>query len=476
MTLRFDIHPNAGALRYAILIEDEIVWPHPGFGDEASDFDPEDVLSYLVDSWPSLLIAQSFPIPFPANQMPRSLTGLLGAAEERWAQFGDAEAELVGEEQSRLDAFLYYHDLSQMKFGADLEEFYVLRSGQRMQIETFGRKYSDISFSDFIQAMECLGNEAAALLPKEHSLVEHWQKRDQADPVTILALLSGLPRNLVQSKPDLMAPLTSDLRQRQLKDIANDNGNPIYAAARGAGVLGIASLAEITRLVRQMSAGDGKAVHEKQRQIRNTLRDLRNPTDQGIRAAGLIQDWLKAPSNIQIDLQALSDQLQIAVHREAIPDQRLDGIAIMPGAHGPAIILNTQTRRQGAGGEDLERSLRFTWAHEIGHLLMDAPDEWPALVDVCDGQQRISRDVETRANAFAAYLLLPLKAAYDAWQGADCPKDWSGLEMVLDRLTQAFGLPRIVASRQIARALPKPERDWVTAIFQQNIPGYDGPA
>ena len=473
MTIRFEVAEQGKCLRLAVLVDGEAVWPHPSIGDEASTFDAEDVMSYLVDSWPSLLLTQAFPIPFDARQMPRSLTGLIGAAEARWDNFGVDDRRKVENEQSRLDTFLYAHDLSQMKFGAGLEPFYVLRSGPHMRIETFSRFIEGVKFTEFVTAMEELGDCAARLLGDDHSLVVRWHERDIVDPETVLAFIGGLPQANVTAAAAEMEPLKRLVADRGLSEIANDNRQPILAAARGAGALGATSLCAVTNAVRELEPGDGSLLATfRVRNIVPCLRGSSNPTDQGIRVANEVRTWLSLNASDVVDLSHLSTQLHVKVYRVAIPETRLDGLAVTAGDHGPSVLLNTETSRRGNGQGDLERAINFTWAHEVGHLLMDDPEEWPVLVDTLADTQRLPRMVETRANAFAAHLLLPVPTARQRWEEAGESRDWPNLEKLLNNLAETYNLPRIVVARQVGRGVPEDRGDLVQDAFLQNIPGF----
>ncbi len=473
MTISFEISEQGRCLRLAVLVDNEAVWPHPGIGDEASAFDAEDVMSYLVDSWSSLLLTQTFPIPFDARQMPRSLTGLMGAAEARWDNFGVDARRKVESEQSRLDTFLYAHDLSQMKFGAGLEPFYVLRSGPHMRIETFNRFIEGVTFAEFVSQMEGLGDTAARLLGDDHPLVIRWHRRDIVDPESVLAFIGGLPLANLVAAAEEMTSLKTLVAGRGLREIANDNRQPILAAARGAGALGMTSLCAVTDAVRALKSGDGNPlVNFRIRNVAPCLRDNSNPTDQGIRVANEVRTWLSLSGSDVVDLADLSKKLHIDVHRIAIRETRLDGLAVTAGDHGPSVLLNTETSRRGNGPDALERSLNFTWAHEVGHLLMDDSEEWPVLVDTLADTQRLPRRVETRANAFAAHLLLPVSTAGQRWKEAGEPRDWPNLEKLLSNLTEMYKLPRIVAARQVSRGVPEGRGDRVQDVFLQNIPSF----
>lgn len=480
MTFVFDIDATeAGEVRLAAVIDDEVIWPHPGEGDGSSDFDPEDVLAYLADAWPSLLLAQSWPIRFEADQEPRSITGLLRAAEDRWQQFSASEISEVEIEGDLLDEFLYHHDLSQMRHGAGLNSCFILRQQNRVRIETNREVYDEVRFGDFTDELTRLGSFAAELLQPRAGLgsvkrvIERWQSRDQVDAIAAAALISGLPRAEIEASNDLQALFVRGMARRSLSAIANDNGNPEYAAARTSGALGPGSVADVLRRLRALPDGKTGKLAAVRRLVGRDLRGIERPLDQGIRAANIIRDWLNQPDDGRLDLEDLSRRLAIYVELQSIPDNRLDGIAIVGPRHGPAILLNRDIRRQGSGAADLERALRFTWSHEIGHLVLDQ-NEWPALIDAA--RQRIPREVEVRANAFAAYLLLKPDVAYRWWEQYGSPLAWAQLEPVLNEITGNFGLPRIAASRQLARGAPTERRKHLEAVIRAHIANFDGPA
>ena len=470
MTCNIDIEAIDGLIRLALLIDDEVVWPHPDHADGTADFDPEDVASYLADAWGALLLQQFWPIDFAPNQQPQSVTGLLRAAEDRWESMADEEAAI---ECSLIDTFIYEHDLAQMKHGANLRSCFILREHDSIRIETGSQVYK-VLLGQLADALIRIGSLAVELLKQRGSVtadrvVERWEQRDRHDPVMTASLISGLPYNDLKDSADLSRTLVQTVSGRSLLQIANDNRNPICAAARSSGILGPATLADILSRLVSIERGNIAALRELRRQIQPHLKDTADATDQGARAATFIRDWLRQPPNTRVDLKELSRRLGIRVQEVEMTDDHLDGLAVLGPEHGPAILLNRNTRRQGKSVEDLERSLRFTCAHEIGHLLLDQ-DEWPALVDAA--RQRVPELIERRANAFSTYLLLQPSEAFAHWEDAGSPYDWIDLEALLNVLTTRFGLPRINASRQVARGAPIERRTRLDQVFRSHIPRY----
>jgi Zn-dependent peptidase ImmA (M78 family) len=100
------------------------------------------------------------------------------------------------------------------------------------------------------------------------------------------------------------------------------------------------------------------------------------------------------------------------------------------GAHrGPAVLLNSD----GLHGST-ERARRATLAHEIGHLIMDRYSALPAA-EVLTRSSRTS--VESRANAFAAELLLPRAYVGKLFQTSS---DEDEAAVLVDEVSERFGV------------------------------------
>ncbi len=476
MSLKFDLEADAGQIRLAVLENGEPLWPHPDDpnGDGASEFDPEDVLAFIADAWGSLLLSQSWPIAFDQRQEPRSITGLLRAAEARWDS-GELTEPEIATEARLVESFLQLHDLSSLKHGAGLASCFVLRQNDRIRIETQGKVIEGETFAGFLQELLNLGEASAALLrergdDRARRVVERWEAKDRIEPVMAAALISGVDPDQIRTSNELIDAWVYELQNRSVSQLANDNQSPILAAARSSGPLGPSAIATILRAIRAFPSGDMAQLARIRTDLRRHMHSSlpQNPTSEGVRAATWIREWGQYAVADPVDLNDLAAKLRVKVERQRLGDSRLDGIAIAGPEHGPAIILNMDTRRQGAGDEDLERSLNFTMAHELGHLLQDQ-DEWPGLIDASAG--RTPRHIEVRANAFATYLLLPLQVAGQCWIDAGKPIIWPDLEDLLNNLTQRFGLPRIAAARQVARA-GEAHRLLLERVFEAHISNY----
>jgi hypothetical protein len=454
MNLLFELRAiGTTGIRLTALDDEDVLWPHPRSGGDGSFlFDAEDVLAYLADSWASLLLSEVWPDIFEPGQEPRSMTGLLRAAEQRWDQLPESDAAEIATEQANIEAFLYRHDLSSMKNGGGLSGFYVLRQGNRYRFETAGRVFTSCSYTLFVEQMERLGAFARTRLVKAGSAydktIARWDARNKPDPVSFASYITGLPKAELDKERNVLLTLLSSLDGRSLGDVANDNAAPLIAVARSAGRLGPRGIADMIRSFRALPPGLTERLTQRRNLVQSEVKHVKNPTDQGIRAAMSIRDWLTQPVDSAVDLQKICDLLKVQVQTVENLDGRIDGLASAGPEHGPAILLNRGTLRRAQTDADLERSIRFTWAHELGHLLLDAT-EWPAITDSV--QQRVPQWIETRANAFATYLLLPAALAYKALDDQRPRLNWTELEPALNEIGTRFGVTRIVVSRQVIR-------------------------
>lgn len=124
------------------------------------------------------------------------------------------------------------------------------------------------------------------------------------------------------------------------------------------------------------------------------------PWEQGYELAERAHESLCLEGDGRIDIEELLvERLGVRVGSSTLSDQRLRGVAIAGPQHHPAVFPNgTHPRNQSCEGR------RFTLAHELCHLLIDrragrqlaiASGPWAPI------------DIEQRANAFAAYFLMP---------------------------------------------------------------------
>lgn len=100
-----------------------------------------------------------------------------------------------------------------------------------------------------------------------------------------------------------------------------------------------------------------------------------------------------------IDIEHLVAGLGIAIKTEALADRKIRAVSVAGEVFRPTIVLNAHFP-----WSDKEVVRRFTIAHELCHVLFD--QDRTTRVVVASGAWA-PREVEQRANAFAANLLMP---------------------------------------------------------------------
>ena len=101
-----------------------------------------------------------------------------------------------------------------------------------------------------------------------------------------------------------------------------------------------------------------------------------------------------------VDIEGLIETLGVTIEELGLSDDRVRGVAIAGPQHRPGIVVNS---RHVVNTDSAGR--RFTLAHELCHLLFDR--EAGRRLAIASGPWA-PRDVERRANAFAAMLLMPV--------------------------------------------------------------------
>jgi Zn-dependent peptidase ImmA (M78 family) len=143
--------------------------------------------------------------------------------------------------------------------------------------------------------------------------------------------------------------------------------------------------------------------------------------EEGWNLAMEMLDALK-PRGKWVNIEALLDQLDVPVKDVALEDQEIRGLSIAGEQHRWTICINPAYHD---GDEDEIR--RFTMAHELCHLLFDRGKE--QKVAIASGPWA-PRDVERRANAFAAMFLMPPDLVRSACRDSGALNTIDGIERV----------------------------------------------
>jgi Zn-dependent peptidase ImmA (M78 family) len=123
------------------------------------------------------------------------------------------------------------------------------------------------------------------------------------------------------------------------------------------------------------------------------------PWEQGYELADLVRQVVLESLPPTTDIHDVFEAVGIGIDAITLTDPRIRGIAIAGPQHRPAALVNqSHPRNQSDEGR------RFTLAHELCHLILDrrigrklavASGPWAPI------------EIEQRANAFAAYFLMP---------------------------------------------------------------------
>ena len=125
------------------------------------------------------------------------------------------------------------------------------------------------------------------------------------------------------------------------------------------------------------------------------------PWDQGYKLAEEALDELAVTRDIAeaVDLDGLIRRLGVSLQEIELGDRSIRGVAIGGDAYRPTIVLNSRHKTN-----QYPSGRRFSIAHELCHLLFDRG--YVREVALPSGPWA-PRDVERRANAFAAMILMP---------------------------------------------------------------------
>lgn len=117
----------------------------------------------------------------------------------------------------------------------------------------------------------------------------------------------------------------------------------------------------------------------------------------------------------RVDVEKLLKGWSVRLLEVSLKDPNLRAVALVGSNHAPSIVLNSGYQWAGS-----DQARRFTLAHELCHLLHDRSRG--ARVAMASGPWA-PRAIEQRANAFAAWLLMPPRLLDDAVSAAQRPVD-----------------------------------------------------
>ncbi len=377
-----------------------------------------DFLEHQARCWQQLLLApypHALALANPAD-FPAHARGLLDAV-------GGPEHEAL---ETAVWAFTEAHDLAHGVAGAELPSLWVVPDGPVCRVAT-SHGAALVREQEAVAPLERFCTEIAGRLaaldhPRAVAARTAWANRLEDAGADLAAVYSGwdaedLPASLLKGG---INPATPDRR---------------LAAART--VRGLVSTADLSKILAALeSPPDDEA------EALTALTDLASrrelpgaPWEQGHALAQWLRGELDAGLG-RVDPEALLESWGVAVRNRSLACGQLDAVAVW-GDAAPVIVVNTRGphARWPVGR-------RSTLAHEICHLLRDRRTGLP-LAEALGGAVPV--DVEARARAFAAELLLPREAAAQAWGTAR-------IDTVVRRLKSRYGVSAEVVAWQLRNA------------------------
>jgi Zn-dependent peptidase ImmA (M78 family) len=133
----------------------------------------------------------------------------------------------------------------------------------------------------------------------------------------------------------------------------------------------------------------------------DTFVDNERPWSQGYELAESVLDDLGVFDDSQesVDIDAILASLGVHLESISLQDPSIRGVAIAGAEYRPTILLNRSYRPNAR-----RTARRFSLAHELCHLLYDRGVSREIALP---SGPWAPRDIERRANAFAAMLLMP---------------------------------------------------------------------
>ena len=428
--------------KLAIYMDGVPFWPMRGL-EESLEIQIDDLLAHLTEFWKPLMLRQTYPLDL--NPVRPSL--LLAAAKESWADKPEKE---VDREDEQIGFFRDCHDISQCFAGYfDLPVLWMLRSGDKMLLDTAEGDVEHVDFDAARLALETAGNTIATRLSANQGrwgkLIAAWNNRDLGDEFRLLSWSTSLDETVARDLAEkglLGIP-------RTVSEAANDN-DELRIAARMASALPPEQIENILAMVHAIPRQDAKSLEYLGEEVRNYLdreEPYARPFEQGEAAARYVRQALGIGARARADVFEVAESIGVNVIVGALQPSTLDGLAVSGRSHGPAAWLNTDSdRHAGPGAPELRGQVRITLAHELCHLLLDGKNALGA-VDVL--RSKMPKAIEQRARAFAGEFLLPTEAAMYAWRDAHHPTNPDDLAELLQQLCEDYTVSKSVASWKV---------------------------
>jgi IrrE N-terminal-like domain len=440
----------------SVSVDGEAIWPVDAEPEVGLDVQIDDFLSYLSEYWKPLILRQTYPIAISSDRP--SL--FRSAAERRWE---DKPSTVVEREDQLVCDFEDAHNVARCFAGFfDLPPLWLLRSSDRFVVDTQSKTRS-VSFQQVYNELSRVGDEIAAHLSgantKWEKLLDRWNTRNLGKPEVLLAWATSLDRDIAErfaTEGILTAPAN-------VTEASNDN-DELRMAARMASALPANQIKQILDLVRNFEHRDALDLNDLSSRASAYIDekfDSHRAHEQGEAAADFVRRHLKIPSNTYFDIFDVVEILGAGLYHRDVEPTTLDALAVWGGKYGPAVLLNSNSRRASKNYGRRNWPARVTLAHELCHLLLDRGHALSA-VDILNS--RMPQAIERRAKSFAGELLLPSSVAVEIWEAAQAPRSLEGLMAVIATLQTDFGVTRSVATWKLDHGLQRRDIDLTVLL------------
>lgn len=356
-----------------------------------------DLLEWLAEVWPWLVLEENLPLPLEKHILYPDQ--LLDHVEKWWE---DSPDKLIEKQELQVMEFLQRHDLAHALKGLYCPSLYILRQGSQYLISNTS---FDIALchpqEEIVRTLEEVGNFLAetgskSADPRTANAVAQWRLRSSKLARHKLELESGCPENV----------------QQQLEIFA-ESADELKAAARMSyGIVPVAEqkrLLEKLRLTKKQNTPD---LDNLTQEVLKSFQEIGRPYEQGYWLAEFLRSKLGLPADARVEIEEILRKWGVSIEEIALSSStKIDALSAWGAAHGPVVLVNVSDRPPAH-----HFGKRSTLAHEACHLLIDRKRALP-VGEVFGG--RVPKLIESRANAFAAELLLPREIASKVYRNSN---------------------------------------------------------
>jgi len=260
--------------------------------------------------------------------------------------------------------------------------------------------------------------------PRLKRLISKLEGLERDDPEERIAWMAGLGisrREVVRHWREFTLQL-EDQRKRSKEAVLEVERDRLVIRGSSQAALMFGSLSprlteeDVTGLTRKLIEcydpnGDPQPLRDLR--VRLGLEDqTEKPWEEGYRLAEQVleQTGLGGETVRGVDVQSLLDRLHIGRESIRLADSTVRAASIAGTHHRPTILTN-----ESYDANRLSAAMRFSLAHELCHILFDR--DRGEKVAIASGPWA-PIEVEKRANAFAAMLLMPRSAVWSAVRSA----------------------------------------------------------